>query len=309
MDLRRLKTASALVCDTKHHIRTLTLSHLREMGFGKVMDCAALDEFQAALQLQAYDLLICEAEGSDSRAFAIIRKLRFQQFDANPFAGVIVTTWKPTGTLVKRTLDCGADDLITNPFSAATLIARVEALVLRRRGFIATADYVGPDRRRDPARISPESLVDVPNTLKAKVLGEDGSPASKEGIANALRRLKEKRIKRNATRIRNTVGNILASFEVERSAPERRVLDFESLEHIIGDLAKAVDGTSLTYLVELCQALTKLAKNISGTDWKDVADRDLKLLKENARAIDIAANYDHDVAAANDISEEIDSAS
>jgi hypothetical protein len=70
---------------------------------------------------------------------------------------------------VGRVLDSGADDLVLRPFSAATLGQRIRTHVERRKGFVVTTDYVGPDRRRDATRPSNVNLFDPPNSLEMKV--------------------------------------------------------------------------------------------------------------------------------------------
>lgn len=85
---------------------------------------------------------------------------------------VIVTTWEADQDLVEKVADCGADALLVKPFAPKQLIERIEFLANRRKKFVVTSGYVGPDRRKDQTRESPIPLIDVPNTLRAKVQGE-----------------------------------------------------------------------------------------------------------------------------------------
>ena len=62
----------------------------------------------------------------------------------------------------------GADDLLLRPFSTALLGQRIEAHIDRRKGFVITTDYVGPDRRKDNSRASNVELFEPPNSLKMK---------------------------------------------------------------------------------------------------------------------------------------------
>ena len=66
-------------------------------------------------------------------------------------------------------VNSGADDLLLRPFSTALLGSRIEAHIERRKGFVITTDYVGPDRRkRRQARRSNAEMFDPPNSLKMK---------------------------------------------------------------------------------------------------------------------------------------------
>ena len=70
----------------------------------------------------------------------------------NPFIVIIVTAWEKSTGLINRVVNSGADDLLLRPFSTALLGQRIEAHIERRKGFVITTDYVGPDRRKDASR-------------------------------------------------------------------------------------------------------------------------------------------------------------
>jgi hypothetical protein len=99
-----------------------------------------------------------------------IQQLRQGAAGYNPFVVIIVTAWENTHGLVGNVLNSGADDLILRPFSTTTLGARIRAHTERRKGFVITTDYVGPDRRRDANRPSNVDLFAPPNSLKMKAL-------------------------------------------------------------------------------------------------------------------------------------------
>jgi len=64
---------------------------------------------------------------------------------------------------------------LLRPFSTALLGTRIEAHIERRKGFVITTDYVGPDRRRDAGRSGDTEMFDPPNSLKMKA--KDRMPA------------------------------------------------------------------------------------------------------------------------------------
>ncbi len=64
-------------------------------------------------------------------------------------------------------VNSGADDLLLRPFSTTLLGQRIEAHVERRKGFVITTEYVGPDRRKEPGGGAID-LFDPPNSLKMK---------------------------------------------------------------------------------------------------------------------------------------------
>ena len=98
----------------------------------------------------------------------MIQQLRQGTAGYNPFIVIIVTAWEKNSALINRVVSSGADDLLLRPFSTGVLGQRIEAHVDRRKGFVITTEYVGPDRRRDSNRPSDIELFEPPNSLKMK---------------------------------------------------------------------------------------------------------------------------------------------
>ena len=113
----------------------------------------------------------------------MIQQLRQGAAGYNPFIVIIVTAWEKSIALITRVVNSGADDLLLRPFSTALLGARIEAHIERRKGFVITTDYVGPDRRqRCRPRRQDVEMFDPPNSLKMKAKDR----LSAEAIAKRL---------------------------------------------------------------------------------------------------------------------------
>ena len=162
------ETAETLVYDPVSANRTATRAALYTLGFRFIESVATVDALSEAIRRRPPDLALCEAQGADAELCHTIQMLRQGTDGYNPFIVIIVTAWEKTNGLVTRVLNSGADDLILRPFSTALLGNRIETHIERRKGFVITHDYVGPDRRRDPSRASNVELFDPPNSLKMK---------------------------------------------------------------------------------------------------------------------------------------------
>ena len=114
------------------------------------------------------DIALCEAQGAAEELCATIQQLRQGGAGYNPFIVIIVTAWEKNTALINKVVSSGADDLLLRPFSTALLGQRIEAHIERRKGFVITTDYVGPDRRKDQPRTSNVELFEPPNSLKMK---------------------------------------------------------------------------------------------------------------------------------------------
>lgn len=163
------ETAETLIYDPVSANRAATRAALYTLGFRFIETVATVEGLNEAIKRRPPDLALCEAQGADAELCAMIQGLRQGATGFNPFLVIIVTAWEKTNALVGRVLNSGADDLILRPFSTALLGSRIEAHVERRKGFVITHDYVGPDRRKDQSRVSDVELFQPPNSLKMKV--------------------------------------------------------------------------------------------------------------------------------------------
>ena len=162
------ETAETLVYDPVSANRTATRAVLYALGFRNIETVATVEDFREAIRNRPPDLALCEAQGADAELCQMIQMLRQGASGYNPFIVIIVTAWEKTNALVNRVVNSGADDLILRPFSTKLLGERIETHIERRKGFVITHDYVGPDRRRDPSRVSSVELFEPPNSLKMK---------------------------------------------------------------------------------------------------------------------------------------------
>ena len=161
-------TAEVLVYDPISGNRNATRASLYTIGFRRIETVGSIEGFVESVRRRPPDLTLCEAQGSESELCETIQNLRQGVSTYNPFIVIIVTAWEQTNALVSRVLNSGADDLLLRPFSTTTLATRVRSHVERRKGFVITSDYIGPDRRRDSARPPNGNIFEPPNSLRMK---------------------------------------------------------------------------------------------------------------------------------------------
>jgi hypothetical protein len=91
---------------------------------------------------------------------------------------------------------------LLRPFSASQAWERIKSIILARKPFVVTSDYVGPDRgRAGNAGMAPDPF-DPPNLLRDKVLGINLDPTQQgECLAKARRRVDQDRLAKLARRI------------------------------------------------------------------------------------------------------------
>ncbi|MDP1778605.1 MAG: response regulator, partial [Brevundimonas sp.] len=76
-----------------------------------------------------------------------VRWLRRSGLEPNAFVPVIMTAAHIRRSRVTEARDCGANFIVTKPFSATTLLERIVWVSKDERPFLEIGDYFGPDRR------------------------------------------------------------------------------------------------------------------------------------------------------------------
>jgi DNA-binding response OmpR family regulator len=163
------EAAQALIYDPDTANRSHTRASLEALGFRDVAVAASPENLRARIHEATPDLLMCEISGAEAAGCGLIQEVRQDRLGRNPFMVIMAMSWRRDGTVVSQVLNSGADDLVCRPISTPQLDERIKLQVERRKSFVVTADYIGPDRRRDPRRSGSECMP-VPNSLKVKTL-------------------------------------------------------------------------------------------------------------------------------------------
>ena len=102
-------------------------------------------------------------------------------------------------------VESGPDDLILRPFSTNVLASRIEAHARRRKNFVATIDYIGPDRRDVSDRANNTELIEPPNSIHMKAIerlsAEDTSLRLGIELRKARQRLNVEKLRRDSFHI------------------------------------------------------------------------------------------------------------
>ncbi|MES2473889.1 MAG: hypothetical protein V4601_13740 [Pseudomonadota bacterium] len=162
-------SVDVLIYDPVPSNRTATRAALYALGFRRTETVSTLEDFVHSVQKNPPDIALCEAQGAAEELCTTIQQMRQGGAGHNPFIVIIVTAWEKSTGLINKVVSSGADDLILRPFSTAQLGSRIETHIERRKGFVITTDYVGPDRRKDNnSRSTGAEVFEPPNSLKMK---------------------------------------------------------------------------------------------------------------------------------------------
>jgi DNA-binding response OmpR family regulator len=299
----RFDHADVLLFDPVFANRHTLRTSLEMVGFRHITVAADLHEMPELMHRHLFDLVVADVTEHTDKLCAIVRHMREGKTCANPFAHIVLMTWKLDNEVVRRALNCGADEFVTRPFSVSFLGARIRAATQARANFVVTADYIGPDRRRDRARRGGAPIFHAPNSLQAKC--SDAYDASHEAalrrdISDAKERVGIDRIRRGSVQIPHLVPALKQAFtDMDALEPHLAHLmlitrdTLERAEHaglhailqaakpLVNEIAGAQSGTGVAAHIdgiERCAAELFLAAN------PDATLADLKRAVEDASA-------------------------
>ncbi|MBI3676519.1 MAG: hypothetical protein HY243_07860 [Proteobacteria bacterium] len=248
-------SAETLIYDPVSANRAATRAALYNLGFRHFEVASTIEAFEDSIKRRPPDLAVCEAQGAENELCASIQNLRQGTSGYNPFIVIIVTAWENSNSLVSRVINSGADDLILRPFSTAVIGQRIRTHIERRKGFVVTSEYVGPDRRRDPGRESNVELFDPPNSLKLKALER---LSAEEITARLDAQLRVARERLTAEKLRRDAFQICVLWRLmQASLPGTSKFDVDllKLRNVTKSVARRCLGTEVESAVDWCESI------------------------------------------------------
>lgn len=147
----RFQHLSAIIADDQKSSREIVSEILKSTG---MRDIRQADDGGEAFRLiceRAPDLLFLDLE-MPYDGIKTLRQIRTAANSPDKRLAVIIMTASATPTRLVAMRDAGVTEVISKPLTSAKVFARINAVLLNPRPFIDNLAYVGPDRRRAPAR-------------------------------------------------------------------------------------------------------------------------------------------------------------
>ncbi len=291
-------SVEALIYDPVSANRTATRAALYALGFRRTETVGSLDAFIETIQKNPPDIVLCEASGAGEELCAAIQQLRQGGAGENPFIVIIVTAWEKSPALINRVVNSGADDLLLRPFSTALLGQRIEAHIDRRKGFVITTDYVGPDRRRESNRPNTAESFDPPNSLKMKAKDK----LSAEAVARRLDgELKLARGKLHVEKLRRDSFQVCILWRLmqeQRSGASGLEVDLSKLMNLSRSIAGRCRDTEYGAAVEWCDGVCAATEGL-----EQGVDRNASMHLLGHAALELHQVFHPDQSAADRIAE------
>jgi DNA-binding response OmpR family regulator len=255
-------SVDALIYDPVSANRTATRAALYALGFRRTETVSTLEAFVETIQKNPPDIALCEAQGQADELCAAIQQMRQGGAGHNPFIVIIVTAWEKSAGLITKVVSSGADDLLLRPFSTALLGQRIEAHIDRRKSFVITTDYVGPDRRKDDSRESNVELFAPPNSLKMKA--KDKMTA--EAISRKLdAELKTAREKLHSEKLRRDSFQVCILWRLMQEVLPAKGMppELDRLSELVRSIQRRSSDTEFLPALEWCESLLAAIEGLS----------------------------------------------
>ena len=256
-------SVDVLIYDPVPSNRAATRATLYALGFRRTETVSSLEAFVEAVQRNPPDIALCEAQGNGEELCATIQLMRQGGASYNPFIVIIVTAWEKSTGLINRVVTSGADDLLLRPFSTAKLGARIESHIERRKNFVITTDYVGPDRRKDNSRCASAELFEPPNSLKMKAKDKMSSDAIARKLDAELKTAREKLTSEKLRRDSFQVCILWRLMQEQTMVAGQVSPDLAKLQDLTKSIAARSRETEFEPAVEWCESVLAAAEGLS----------------------------------------------
>lgn len=257
MTTPNFESVTALVADASRTAVAEIESALKELGLQNVWLAGSIPQTAQRLGETRFDLLVIGSEWPDDNASDLITAARHGIAGDNPFLGIVATGADEKSPDAGFILRHGAEEFITPPYAAASLLRCLESLIGSRRPFVVTSDYVGPDRRGGRKSLIP--LLDIPNTLSDKVNGTYDADATTRAIAALMSEINIQKLQRHVEKIGILINRVAPDMMVD--GVDEKVRTFlEELVFVADDIANRVKGTHFDVVVASCGQLVSVAK-------------------------------------------------
>lgn len=280
VDLSKVK---ALVCEPSLPIRQGIRLALNNVGIREIIEANTFLAAHQACKEGDHDFLVLNQEIEANDSTFIMRELRSGSLGRDPFILTVMLLASREEPKVRSAIDCGPDDLLLIPFAPDQLMNRLRVLVERRKPFVVTHDYIGPDRRAAPRPgATSATQFQVPNPVRARGtnLPRDRYDRLKQDSIVAIG---IERIKRLAATMDWECNALTVSAREGKMTPESTYRSLLKLEQVTTELSSRV-AKQLGHATETIDGLTELCRRLKATP-SNVIFSDIEMVTQTSRRI------------------------
>ena len=286
-DKNALNDVDIYIGDPNEQIRESMRSMMRAEGLRRARTFNRIDDLTSAIKEITPDLLVL-ADDVAPNIFEVIRDIRQYRLGRNPFVMITMMVSADSDLSTKKAILAGCDDVMIKPVSPGRLLERVSHFTFNRLPFIATTDYLGPERRRqgDP-RPSAIKQLNVVNSLKVKAQGKKLSQADLvRQVEESMTQVMSARLDSHGLKLGYICNLILKAYDEKRidKAVEEHLLILVS---VLEDAGRTAKGIGEPELANIC---TQLARQVEETaeHYENPTEAELGTIRKLTKAFELA---------------------
>jgi DNA-binding response OmpR family regulator len=143
-----LESISALILDDNAHMRGLLRVILASFGVRRMEEASDGAEAFGIVAGGDIDIAFVDFKLGGIDGLDFCRRIRTSQDSPNIYLPIVmVTAYSERGRVIEA-INAGVDEFLVKPIRAVDVANRVNAVIERRRPFVQSGAYFGPDRRR-----------------------------------------------------------------------------------------------------------------------------------------------------------------
>ncbi len=286
LDRTNLASITVFVGERDYHLRQQLRELFMAEGIKNVSTHSDVSSLRSLMADVPPDLLVL-SDNFDPDVFDLIRQIRFNQLGHNPFVIITMLIGPRGGANAAKAIQAGADDVVIKPLDSQKIHERLHLIAYYRQPFVATSDYVGPDRKGDKPMQPGATRVHVLNTIREKADGKTFELGElQEAVKASQNKVVEAQLASQSMKMGALCDLILDAYNNEEVTED--VLDNLTLLTGIlreaGSMARQLHDKSLQ---ELCKSL---AENVSAMErhYDELSEADLGLIQKLSQAFRMA---------------------
>lgn len=148
MSERYLAKIKFLIVDDNSFSRVMINRILKQFDAQHVYEASDGEDAKTAVKSFRPDIIITDWMMKPVNGMEFVRWIREDNDCPAPFTPVIMVSAFSHLHNILQARDAGINEFLAKPISAASLLARVQAVIDRPRQYVRADAYFGPDRRR-----------------------------------------------------------------------------------------------------------------------------------------------------------------
>ena len=231
-------------------------------GISRLTVVASTERLRSAIRETEFDMIVLEASEQVQAICDQIDDIRQGLLGKNPYVVINVAAWVSSDDAIRTFINAGTDDITVMPTSADAVMTRLDHIIEKRKKFVATLKYLGPDRRApDHARNSELCAFDVPNGVRYKATGDISTRVDMQKIKRTDRIVKEHRLRRTALQF-HEIASALERFVKENPGGCASKNQHSEMMNLVHHIAQNLAIDTSSEIPELVGSLQIVMKEV-----------------------------------------------